>query len=251
MRSFTSLSLALATSQGPENAAPGWLHVPAVSPQPQVHISCLPSSWPRSVDCTGACARSGDAANTTAAASATATGTMCQNLESAVIPSLTNAAVSSDTRASARFAACSLAFVFPYQSLLPRPDSFTESSGEATIAPPSISSVSYGDHDSLLRTPSLLEGGRVPTQVVGLNLRPRNDSGRPAPDRPEAATTAFVLAAASTTAPPACAPPSPWPALCVGALPAGDNPAATLRRLVPRSPPLPPTACAEKCCLAC
>src|SRR5579862_4743851 len=60
-RSFTSLSLALATSQGPENAAPGWLQVPAVSPQPHVHMSCLPIWLTRSVVCTGACAKRGAA----------------------------------------------------------------------------------------------------------------------------------------------------------------------------------------------
>src|ERR1700692_3175971 len=140
---------------------------------------------------------------------------------------------------------------FPYQSLLPRPDSFTESIGETMIAPPSISSVSYSDHDSLLRTPSLVEGGRVPTQALGLNLRPQNDSGGPAYERPGAAGTAGSPAASSTSLPPACARPSPWPALDVDAPPAGHSPAATLGRTAQRSAPPPPKACASWCCLAC
>src|SRR5579872_4147374 len=139
----------------------------------------------------------------------------------------------------------------PYQSLLPRTDSFRESFGETMIAPPSISSVSYSDHDSLLRTPSLIEGGRVPTQALGLNLRPQNDSGGPASERPDAAGTAGSLAASRTSLPPACARPSPWPVRDVDAPPAGDNPAATLHRTAQRSAPPPPTAYAERCCLAC
>src|ERR1700675_2868906 len=61
MRSFISLSLALATSHGPENAAPGWLQEPAVSPQPQVHMSCFPSALARSLLSTGAWAKRGAA----------------------------------------------------------------------------------------------------------------------------------------------------------------------------------------------
>src|ERR1700719_1755597 len=113
---------------------------------------------------------------------------------------------------------------FPYQSLLPRPDSFTESIGETMIAPPSISSVSYSDHDSLLRTPSLVEGGRVPTQALGLNLRPQNDSGGPAYERPGAAGTAGSPAASSTSVRPACGPPSLWPAPNVSASSNADRP---------------------------
>src|SRR2546423_1903720 len=46
--------------------------------------------------------------------------------------------------------------------------------------------------------------GRVPTQALGLNLRPQNDSGGPASERPDVAGTADSLAASRTSLRPTC-----------------------------------------------
>src|SRR5579872_1725975 len=118
-------------------------------------------------------------------------------------------------------------------------------------APPTISSIVYNDHDCYCELPVHHRGGRVPTQPNGLILRPRNDSSRPAYELRLAVRTAAARAASSTTAPPICARPSPWPALCVCAPPAGDSPAATVHRSAPRSARLRPKVCASWCCLVC
>src|SRR5271169_4963423 len=124
-----------------------------------------------------------------------------------------------------------------------------------SVAPPSISSASYRDHDSLLRTPRPLPGGRVPTQTLGLKRRPRNDSGCPARVRRDAARTVprtfSFPAASSTSSPLVCVRPSLWPPPNVCALSAGHSPAATLHRTAPRSGLLLPVTCASWCSLAC
>src|ERR1700677_2315307 len=100
-------------------------------------------------------------------------------------------------------------------------------------------------------SPHFSRGGKVPIQATGLILRPRNDSGCLAYERPNTAGTPASPAASSTFFPPAGARPSPLPARSVSALSTGNNPAATLHRTAMPSAPLRPKAHASWCFLVC